>query len=338
MSFVKTRSTSPGTISFHEMPVGQTPAGDLTVPLAIFRGKRPGPTVGIISGVHAGEYNGPVSCLTMCREINPEDISGTILMVPMLNTRSFEVRMPFRNTLDYVNINRVFPGNPYGSISERMAHVITTEIALASDAFFDLHSGDLIEEIPLHSGCKLTGNQSVDAQSEKFARLFDTGLVNIMGSEIDRTEATNTDEGTYFAGLDSSLTSVGSAALAGIPSMLMEAGGAGSVDRDVVRMNVNGFRNVFKYLDMLPGAPNENLSHDVCYGMYILRSIHGGFFMPEVAIGDRVTEGQSIGEMWNWKGETTARFTAPMSGVVLMMFTTPVRVSGETLLIFGKME
>jgi predicted deacylase len=61
-------------------------------------------------------------------------------------------------------------------------------------------------------------------------------------------------------------------------------------------------------------------------------------FLPDVKIGDFLEEGQRIGEMQNLRGEVLATFTAPLTGVVLMMFTTPVRSSGDTILIMGKTE
>ncbi len=338
MGFIDTLDTRPGKTSFHQLPVGRTPLGELSLPLAVVRGAKPGPTVGVISGVHAAEYNGIVTAVRLSKELDPTELSGSVLIVPVVNVRALEVRNPFRNPLDQVNINRVFPGNPYGSISERTAHIVHTEIALKSDAFFDLHSGDLIEAIPLHSSAKRVGNEDVDRTSYELATLFDTGIVNTMGVGIDDTNASSSDEGTYFAGLQSGATSHGAASDAGIPAVLMEAGGAGTVEPSVVQMELDGFENVFRYLGMKSGEPNRDLTHVDTYGMYILKSIHGGLFMPEVGPGDYVQKGQPLGEMWDLQGNVLAEFAAPMAGVVLMMFTTPVRTSGETILIFGRTD
>ena len=338
MGFIDSLNTRPGTTSFHQLPVGWTPLGELSLPLAVVRGAKPGATVGIISGVHAAEYNGIVTAVRLSKELDPTKMSGTVLIVPVVNVRAFETRNPFRNPLDQVNINRVFPGDPFGSISERMAHVIQSEISLASAAFFDLHSGDLYEAIPWHASVKRVGSAELDERSYALAKLFDTGLLNTMGVGIDDATETSSDEGTYFAGLKSGATSHGAASDAGIPGVLMEAGGAGTVDSDVVKMELEGFENVFRHLDMLPGEPNRDIAHLDTYGMYILKSIYGGLFMPEVQPGDHVTQGQRLGEMWDLQGNVLAELSAPMKGVVLMMFTTPVRSSGETILIFGRTD
>jgi predicted deacylase len=72
--------------------------------------------------------------------------------------------------------------------------------------------------------------------------------------------------------------------------------------------------------------------------MYIMRSRHGGVFFPDVRVGEYVRAGQRIGEMQNIRADTLVEFTAPLTGVVLMMYTTPVRTSGETILIMGRMD
>lgn len=338
MGFLDSLDVQPGTVGHYELPVGQTPLGDFTLPLTIIKGAAPGPTVGITSGVHACEYNGIVTCITLPDRVNATELSGTIVMVPVVNPRSFETRTPFINVLDYQNVNRMFPGRQYGSISEQIALRIHEEISVKSDVYFDLHSGDLYEAIPLHVGCQRVGNAAVDRESETIARLFEIELVNIMGKGIDDATATVDEQGTYFAGLQSGITSVGSAALKGIPSVLLEAGGAGTVSQDVVEMEIRGLLNVFRYLGMLDGEPDRSIEHTDCYGMYILKSKYGGIFFPQVAPGDFVKEGDRIGDMRSLRGEQLATFTSPMNGVVLMMYTTPVRTSGETLLILGRID
>lgn len=338
MAFVESLNVQRGTVHHDDLPVGQTPLGEFSLPLTVIKGATPGPTVGITAGVHACEYNGIITCMTLPERVDATKLSGTIVMVPVVNPRSFETRTPFINILDHQNVNRMFPGRQYGSISEQIALTIHEEISLQSDVYFDLHSGDLFESGPLHVGCQRVGNEAVDRESEAVARLFDIDLVNIMGKGIDDASATVDEQGTYFAGLQSGVTSVGSAALKGIPSVLLEAGGAGVMSRDIVEIEIRGFINVFRYLGMLEGEPDQSIKHTDCYGMYILKSKYGGILFPDVNAGDFVKEGDRIGEMRSLRGETLATFTSPMNGVVLMIYTTPVRTSGETVLILGRTD
>ena len=325
-----------GTRQFGNLKIAQRPAFDLELPMTVINGSEPGPTLSIIAGVHACEYAGIVTCMRLGKEIDPKALRGTLVLIPVVNIPAFETRTPFVNPIDGQNVNRVFPGKKYGTVSEQITYTIYHDIIKRSDAFMDLHSGDMYEEIPWHTCAQRVGNKSVDEMSEKLARLFDVELLNIMGKGIDDVSATEDEQGTYFAGLQSGLTSVGNAALAGVPSVLIEAGGIGTLDPAVVEMEIKGIKNCMCYLGMLEGTVDEDIPHKICYGMYIMKSKFGGMYFPDKVPGDYVKEGDKLGEMQNLRGEVVATFTSPLTGVVLMMYTTPVRTSGETIVIMGK--
>jgi predicted deacylase len=329
---------APGTTQFGQLKIAQKPAFDLELPMTVINGAESGPTLSITAGVHACEYAGVVTCMRLGKEIDPQALKGTLVLIPVVNIPAFETRTPFVNPLDGQNVNRVFPGKKYGTVSEQIAYTIHHDIIRRSDAYMDLHSGDMYEEIPWHTCCQRVGNPSVDEMSETLARLFEVELLNIMGKGIDDLNATEDEQGTYFAGLQSGLTSVGNAALAGVPSVLMEAGGAGTLDQAVVEMEITGIKNCMRYLGMLEGTVNADIPHKECYGMYIMKSKFGGMYFPDVFPGDYVEEGDKIGEMHNLRGEVVATFTSPLTGVILMMYTTPVRTSGETIVIMGKTD
>jgi predicted deacylase len=328
----------PGTTKFGRLKVAQRPYTDISLPITVVHGAEPGPTLGITAGVHGAEYNGIYACMRLGREIDPKKLHGTLVMVPVVNVPSFETRTPFVNPFDGQNVNRVFPGKKNGTLSEQIAYTIYNEISCRSDCYMDLHGGDLYELSPPHTGCQRVGNAELDAKSERLARLFEIDWLNIMGKGIDDLNATEDEQGTYFAGLQSGLTSVGNAALAGVATVLIEAGGGGLLDRSLVDMEVRGIQNVMRALGMLEGVPNEAIPHRICYGMYIMKSKFGGFFLNDVTIGDEVQTGQRLGEMQDLTGKTVATFTSPMNGVVLMIFTTPVRSSGDTIIILGRTD
>jgi uncharacterized protein len=337
-SYIESLDLQPGTKSFHSLPVGQTPAGDFSLPLTAIRGASPGPTVSIIAGIHACEYIGPVTCLRLAEELDPQELSGTVLIVPVVNLRSFELRTPFVSPLDGMNMFTLFPGDRNGSFSEQVAYAISENLVRGADAFFDLHSGDLFEVIPPHVCYQLSGDADIDARSEAMARLFEIDLLNIMGEGIDDLTSSSDESGVSFRGIPSESMSTGAAPRAGVPSVLLEVGGGGVLDMELVEMELRGLENVFRHLGMLEGDPAADIPHTVCYGMYVITSRYGGILLPDVAIGDHVEEGQRIGEMRDLRGNVLAEFEAPMTGVVLMMFTSPVRISGETLLIMARTD
>jgi predicted deacylase len=331
-------TVEPGTKVFGSLPIANRPATDFELPLTIIHGVEDGPIMSITAAVHGAEYAGVVTCMRLGKEIDPQQLKGTLILVPVVNVPAFETRTPFINPIDGQNVNRVFPGKKFGTVSEQITYTLYNEIMCRSDVYMDLHSGDLIELIPPHTCCQRVGNEEVDALSETLARLFDIKLLNIMGKGIDDLNATEDEQGTYFAGLQSGLTSVGNAALAGVASVLIEAGGGGTLDPEVVEMEIEGIKNCMRYMGMLEGEVRDDIEHEECYGMYIMKSQYGGMFFPDVAVGDYLNAGDRIGEMQNLRGDVVATFAAPLTGVVLMMYTTPVRTSGETILIMGKMD
>lgn len=328
----------PGTTGFGYLKVSQRPVGEIRLPLTVINGSESGPTFSLTAAVHGAEYNGVYTLMRLGKEIDPKEVRGTVIMVPVANVPSFETRTPFFNPIDGQNLNRVFPGKKNGSSSEQIAYTLYNEVICRGNAYIDLHSGDLYEIIPLHTCCQRVANAPLDEMSEKLARAFKCEWLNIMGVGIDDLTASEDEQGTYFAGLQSGVTSVGNAARAGVPAVMIEAGGGGVLDQSVVDMEVEGILNCMRILGMLEGKPNDKIEHKVCYGMYILKSKFGGMYIPDVVPGSQVKKGDSLGVMKNIRGDVVATFTAPMTGVVLMMFTTPVRSSGETILILGKTE
>jgi predicted deacylase len=120
--------------------------------------------------------------------------------------------------------------------------------------------------------------------------------------------------------------------------VLLEVGGAGVLDMGLVEMELRGFCNVFRHLGMLPGAVENSIPHTRCSGMYVLTSTYGGIFFPDVELGEYVEEGARLGEMRDLRSNVLAEFHSPLAGIVLMMFTSPVRISGETLMILATVD
>jgi predicted deacylase len=338
MPYIDDLNLKPGTTSYLDLPVAQTALGDFNLPLIAIQGSQPGPTLAITAGVHGCEYTGIVASIWLARELDPARLSGRVLIVPVVNVRAFEMRMAFLNPLDYLNVNRVFPGRRYGALTEELAYVLQNEIITQSDAYLDLHGGDLWELGPLHVSCQRVGVKEVDEKSELLARHFNVELLNFMGDGIDELTETHEDQGLFFAGIKNGWTAVGNAALAGVPAVLMEAGGGGTLDRTLVEVEMKGIRNLMRYMGMLEGQPVITVNHRLCYGMYPMKTKNGGLFFPNFGPGDYVHKGDHLGEMQNLRGEVIGRYTSPINGVVIMVYSTPVRMSGETIISLARVD
>ncbi|MEM9527678.1 MAG: M14 family metallopeptidase, partial [Bacteroidota bacterium] len=117
------------------------------VPVSILKGKKEGPVFTIVAGVHGFEYPPIVATQALLKEIDLELLSGTIVVVPLASMEAFYTRTPYKNPQDQKNLNNAFPGKSDGTITERQAHFITTNIIPVSDVFLDIHGGDAPEDL-----------------------------------------------------------------------------------------------------------------------------------------------------------------------------------------------
>lgn len=338
MPFADGLHLTRGTTTFHELPVGRSALGsEFSMPLVIINGKDPGPTMAITAGVHGSEYTGIVACTRLIKEIDPSRLKGRVVMVPLVNPRSFEMRTSM-NPLDLGDIGNVFPGQRFGTLSEQIAYVIHHEIVLGADAYFDLHGGGLFSEVPLYVSCQRTGRRDLDERSEALARLFPGELLLVMGKGLEELSADFDAQGMGFIAIPNRLTAAGAAGLGGVPAVMIEAGGGGRLDPALVDFEVEGLTRALRFLGMLPGPAPEAVGPRRCYGLYRLRSRYGGLFFPAVELGQVVETGELIGEMRDLRGEVIASFHAPMNMIVMMLYTTPARNPGEHLLTFALVE
>ncbi|MCB2222517.1 MAG: succinylglutamate desuccinylase/aspartoacylase family protein [Bacteroidetes bacterium] len=117
------------------------------IPITIINGAKSGPVLTLVAGVHGTEYVPIISLQQLLNEINPNELSGTIIMVHIANIPSFSGRAVYSSPIDNKNLNRCFPGKNKGTISERIAYTITNEIIKKSDYYIDLHGGEFNEAI-----------------------------------------------------------------------------------------------------------------------------------------------------------------------------------------------
>src|ERR1700722_2453669 len=116
--------------------------GVTTIPITVFNGAKDGPVLALVAGNHGYEYP-PILALQMLRpRINARKLSGAVIMVHVANMPSFLGRTVYFSPLDQKNLNRVYPGRPDGTPSEKIAYAITKHVIEQSDYLLDLHCGD----------------------------------------------------------------------------------------------------------------------------------------------------------------------------------------------------
>ena len=134
----------PGRIIKDHIHVSGT---EIHVPHVIISGYKPGPLLLVTAGIHNAEYVGIQAAIELSSEIDPEQLTGTLVIVPVANRSGFENRTMSMVHEDGKNLNRVFPGDDSGTAADRLAHLLFNTFIKYADAYVDLHSGDGYEEL-----------------------------------------------------------------------------------------------------------------------------------------------------------------------------------------------
>src|SRR2546427_1492068 len=141
-----------------EVPAGSDAA--LSIPVAVFHGAKPGPVLALVAGAHGTEYSSIISLEKLIALLNPAEISGTVIIVPLINIQSFEQKVPHINPVDRKSMNRFYPGKMDGTQTDRASYLITKEVVEKCDHLIDLHGGDLDESLRPYSYWTKTGNEN----------------------------------------------------------------------------------------------------------------------------------------------------------------------------------
>ena len=292
----------------------EVPGTPIAMPVTVVRGAAPGPVLSVTAGVHGGEYPGIEAAIQTARALDPAGIRGGVIIVHVVDVPAFHGRNIYICPLDGKNPNRVFPGNPAGSASERLAHTVFTEVISKADFYVDLHGGDLNEALVPFTIMLESGDPAVDGRALGLARVY--GIKYVVRGRVSG--------GTYAA-----------AAGRGIPAILTEAGGQGLLDERALQVHVRGLRNIMKHVGIVPGDPDPVEPITQLSGFHWVTSEHSGLCYLTVAPGDRVAQGQAVGEARDYFGRPLGRVHAPAAGVVLFTVTTPATNPGDPLFAVG---
>ena len=319
---VGTATAAPGqkATGYIEVPAGVDPGTN--IPVVVINGSKPGPVLALVSGAHGTEYASIIALEKLIQTVDPAQISGTVIIVPLVNLASFERKVPHVNPVDGKSMNRFYPGNMNGTQTERALFMMTKEVVEKCDYLIDLHGGDLDESLRPYSYWSKTGDAKLDTASRGMVLAF--GLDHIIVVS-DRPKDPNASR--Y---LDST------ASTRGKPGIAVEAGHAGTTEPQDVNALADGCLNVMKFLKMMPGAAAP-IEHPVWIGkVSSVTSESAGFFYPLVKRGAYVEQGMKIGYVTDYFGKTVWEARAPTAGVVLYICAVPSMKKDDNVANIGQ--
>jgi predicted deacylase len=284
------------------------------IPLFLIAGKEPGPTLLVTAGIHGAEYASIAAALDLGRGLEPEGMRGRVIVAPIANMPAFRARSIYVSPLDGLNLNRVFPGQADGTVSEQLAYWLFENLIKQADYYVDLHGGDLIEDLVPFSIYNRCDDGAVEKTSRELAEVF--GIEQIVRSY---------SSGPAFC----------AASDAGIPSMMAEAGGQGAWPPESLAVFASGMERLMRHLGLLAGPAPGPVATTTLEKFLWLFSEHEGYYYPAVEVGQAVRQGQRTGSITDLAGSVLQIAEAPADGRVLFLVTSLAINEGDPLLAVG---
>jgi predicted deacylase len=315
-------TAAPGTLASGtiDIPARGGDAGT-TIPVSIIHGREPGPVLALIAGTHGMEYVPILGLQRLRGMLDPVSLRGTVVMVHVANMPSFLGRTIYYSPADGKNLNRVYPGNPVGTLSERIAHTITNEVIGRATHVVDLHCGDGNESLRPYSYWITTGDPAVAAEGRAMALAF--GLPHIV---VDDARPTDPAAAIYTSN---------TAVTRGKPALTTETGALGQVDEESIGMMLRGVAGLLRHLKMREEGPPPVTAPVMLTRNEVLRAGATGIFYPAVERGHTVSKGGLIGRITDFHGRTIEEIVAPFDGEILYVVGTPPMTAGEPVAMVG---
>ncbi len=290
------------------------------IPVSVFNGAKPGPVLALIAGTHGSEYTSIVALQRVRARLDPARLAGSVILVHMANPTTFYGRRIYFGP-DGKNLNRVYPGQADGTLSQRIAYAITTQVIAPATHVVDMHCGDGNESLRPYSYWQVTGDPAIDAAGKRLALAF--GLDHIV---IDRERPADPNRTLYTSN---------TAVRRGKPAITVESGGMGLTDEPSVHAQEAGALSVMAELGMLE-APSLRVEKPLFVDRsQVVTSPATGVWHPVVEKMQSVATGTLLGRLTDPFGNLLHELRAPFAGEVLYVVATPPVSEGEPLAFVG---
>jgi predicted deacylase len=285
------------------------------LPAFMIHGEQEGPNVLILGGIHGCEYSSIDAALSLGNELQPHEVKGKVLVVPLANPSSFYERSIYVHPADGKNLNRVFPGSKQGSSSEQLAYCIHEHLIKEADVLIDLHGGDMIEALVPFTIYHVTDDPALNEQAKTAASLFGIDYVVASKGQVPGS--------TY-----------GTAAELGKLAVIAEAGQQGILSKEDSGLLQKGTKNVLKAIGSLEGEVQKK-DVRVLERFDWYRADKQGLWYPEIKIGDHVEAGTYLGKITDEFGDTVQEYKATAEGVILFLISSLAINVNDPLLAIG---
>jgi predicted deacylase len=281
----------------------------INVPVMVARGSEDGPVLGVTAAVHGNELNGVSVIQRLFNEIDPAELRGTIVGIPVVNIPAF-IRKK-RRFNDGVDLNHIMPGKIDGNISQVYAFRFIESVIKQIDYLLDLHTAS-------------------------------TGRINSyyvradMDKPIVRKLALLQNPDIIVHNPPSDGTLRGAADDLDIPAITLEVGNPGTFQKRLIRSGVEGVHNVLCHLNMVDDEIVE-IEKDtiICNSSKWIYTDTGGLLSVNAELRQLVKKDEKIAEIRNVFGSKIKEYYAPEDGIVIGKSISPVNQTGGRILHLG---
>ena len=269
----------------------------------------------IVTGTHGDELEGQMVCYLVAKYLNEhiDLLDGTVEIYPALNPLGIDTIQRGIPNFD-LDMNRIFPGNPNGTMAEQAAHLIVEDLK-GADLVFDIHSSNLyLRETP-----QVRINVLNEKELVPLAQRLNIDFVWVH-------DAATVLESTLAHSLNST----------GTKCLVAELGVGQRINHKMCTRLTLGIFNLMKDLGMWKGEIQQSLisSPIVCKGdnVEFLNAATSGIFITELKCGVVVAEGEEIGQIVEpMTGTVLSRVISPVEGYMFTIRAYPIVYEGSLM-------
>lgn len=274
--------------------------GAVMIPICIIkRGK--GPTALLTGANHGDEYEGPIALFNLANELDLADITGRVIVVPAMNYPAFRAGTR-TSPIDKGNLNRLFPGRPDGTVTEKIADYFQRHLLPMADYVLDIHSGGKTLQFVPFAAAHTLPDKALQARCVAAVQAFNAPY-SLMLLELDSV-------GMY----DSAAEEMGKVFLS------TELGGGGSATAATADIARRGVRNLLKHTGILAGRPEQGSSAalDMPSGDCYIASESAGLLEMRIDLGTAVRKGDIVARVHGYDrtGLAPTEYRAKLDGIL----------------------
>jgi predicted deacylase len=274
------------------------------IPVATIDGARPGPIFVVMAGMHAGEYAGVLASQKLIRTVDPDRLTGRLIVVPVISTRAFMLRNMQLSPVDQREVHYYVPGTTDASYTEFLVDVLWSVVKEA-DFLIDMHAGEFAQALMPWVPVPMIGSKKVQADSMAIAE----------GFRVEYLERRFAKE--RIPGLAVYLSE------RGIANVWAEIGRNGLPLPEHIAMQYDGAIAAMQTFKMLPGKPARPPHKYIGRRRAMISARRSGVWHAAVKEGQIVEAGQLLGRLHDYFGNVLETYTAPFRGIVLYYWSSP---------------